>query len=144
MADSKLFQNLEIEAFRAGITPRTDQSRTWFRQKAQSLRRVNRRELMSSDEIKLVNKSQPLIGSMNMFFYDPKLKDKLPFFDRFPLVIISGPAPGGFYGMNLHYLPPILRARFLGALMEFTNNDKFDDTTRFKARYDMILSLIHI
>lgn len=138
MADSKLFQNLEIEAFRAGITPRTDQSRTWFRQKAQSLRRVNRRELMSSDEIKLVNKSQPLIGSMNMFFYDPKLKDKLPFFDRFPLVIISGPAPGGFYGMNLHYLPPILRARFLGALMEFTNNDKFDDTTRFKARYDMI------
>ena len=138
MADNKLFQNLEIEAFRAGITPRTEESRTWFRQKAQQLRRVNRRELMSADEIKLVNKSQPLIGSMNMFFYDPKHKDTLPFFDRFPLVIISGPAPGGFYGMNLHYLPPVLRARFLGALMEFTNNNKFNDTTRFKARYDMI------
>jgi len=138
MVDSKLFQRLEIEAFRAGITPRTEASRDWFREKARRLRRVNRRELMSAEEIKLVNKSQPLIGSMNMFFYDPKTKDTLPFYDTFPLVIISGPAPGGFYGMNLHYLPPVLRARFLGALMEQTNNDKFDDSTRFKARYQMI------
>tara|TARA_B100000900_G_scaffold384591_1_gene373530 strand:- start:376 stop:966 length:591 start_codon:yes stop_codon:yes gene_type:complete len=135
---ANLFQKLELEAFRAGITPRTQESRAWFRQKAQALTRINRRELMSSEEIKLVNKSNPLIGSMNMFFYDPKHKETLPYYDRFPLVIISGPAPGGFYGMNLHYISPIMRAKFLDGLMEVTNNKKFDDSTRFRARYEMI------
>lgn len=141
MSDANIFKNLELEAFRAGINPRTDESRTWFRQKAQQLRRVNRRELMNSEEVKLVNKSQPLIGSMNMFFYDPKTKEQLPFYDRFPLAIIVGPAPGGFYGMNLHYLSPILRAKFLDALMGMTNNNKFDDTTRFKSQYSMMKRL---
>lgn len=135
---ANLFQKLELEAFRAGITPRTKESRDWFREKAQQLTRINRRNLMNSEELKLVNKSQPLIGSMNMFFYDPKHKETLPYYDRFPLVIISGPAPGGFYGMNLHYLPPILRAKFLDGLMDITTNNKFDDSTRFKARYQMI------
>ena len=138
MSDANLFKNLELEAFRAGINPRTDESRQWFRTRLKQLRRVNRLELMKSDEVELVNKSRPLIGTMNMFFYDPKTKDTLPFYDRFPLAIISGPAPGGFYGMNLHYLPPVLRAKFLGGLMDITNNTKFDDTTRFKARYEMI------
>lgn len=141
MTDANLFKNLELEAFRAGINPRTDESRTWFRNRLKALRRVNRLEVMNSEEIKLVNKSQPLIGSMNMFFYDPKTKDTLPFYDRFPLAIISGPAPGGFYGMNLHYLSPVLRAKFLDELMGMTNNKKFDDTTRFKAQYDLMKRL---
>lgn len=141
MSDANLFKNLELEAFRAGINPRTDESRTWFRNRLKALRRVNRLEVMNAEEIKLVNKSQPLIGSMNMFFYDPKTKDTLPFYDRFPLAIISGPAPGGFYGMNLHYLSPVLRAKFLDALMGMTNNKKFDDTTRFKAQYDLMKRL---
>lgn len=135
---ANIFQNLQIDAFRAGITPRTKESREWFRNKAQQLKRINRNQLMNSEELQLVNKSQPLIGSMNMFFYDPKHKETLPYYDRFPLVIISGPAPGGFYGMNLHYLSPLLRAKFLDGLMEVTTNKKFDDTTRFKARYEMI------
>ena len=47
-----------------------------------------------------------------------KHKETLPFYDSFPLVIIIGKAKGGFLGMNLHYLPPTLRAKFLDALME--------------------------
>ena len=135
---SNLFQKLEIEAFKAGINPRTEQSRQWFRRRLQSIRRVNRRELLQSDEIDLVNKSQPLIGSMNMFFYDPKTKDTLPYYDRFPLAIIVGPAPGGFYGLNLHYLPPILRAKMLDALMDIVTNSKYDETTRFRLSYQTL------
>jgi len=135
---ANLFQKLELEAFRAGINPRTEESRNWFREKAKGLRRVNRLDLMKSDEIKQVNKSQALIGSMNMFFYDPKTKDKLPYYDRFPLAIIVGGAPGGFYGMNLHYLPPVLRAKFLDSLLDVTTNDKYDETTRFKIKYGML------
>jgi hypothetical protein len=135
---SNLFQKLELQAFRAGITPRTEESRKWFRQKAQELRRVNRSALLNSEETKLVNRQNAMIGTMNMFFYDPKTKDTLPYYDRFPLSIIVGPAPKGFYGLNLHYLPPILRAKFLDALMDITNNKKYNETTRFKVSYQLL------
>ena len=108
---SNLFQKLEIEAFRAGINPRTDESREWFRKRLQRMRSVNRLDLQKETE----TSNSPVIGSMSMFFYDPKYKDTLPFYDRFPLAVIVGPAPGGFYGLNLHYLPPILRAKMLMA-----------------------------
>jgi hypothetical protein len=133
---SKIFQNLELQAFRAGITPRTKESREWFRKKASSLRRLNRESLMKEEPLKQTN--QEIIGSMYMFFYDPKHKETLPYYDKFPLVVVVGPAEGGFYGLNLHYLPPILRAKMLDALMEITTNSKFNDSTRFKMSYELL------
>ena len=133
---SNLFQTLEFEAFRAGITPRTQESRDWFRKKAQSMRRVNRNQLMKEDPIQLSNRQ--VVGSMYMFFYDPKLKKELPYYDSFPLVIVIGPAEGGFLGMNLHYLPPILRAKFLDSLLDVASNNKYDDTTRFRVSYSIL------
>lgn len=133
---SNLFNTLELEAFRAGITPRTKESRDWFRRKAQQLRRVNRSALMKEDPIQLKNRS--LIGSMQMFFYQPKHRETLPYYDSFPLVIVIGPAKGGFLGLNLHYLPPILRAKFLDALLEITNNDRYDESTKFDLSYDLL------
>jgi len=133
---SNLFQTLEFEAFRAGITPRTQASRDWFRKKAQSMRRVNRSQLMKEDPIQLSNRQ--VVGSMYMFFYDPKLKKELPYYDSFPLVIPIGPAQGGFLGMNLHYLPPVLRAKFLDSLLEVASNEKYDDTTRFEVSYSLL------
>jgi len=135
---SNLFAKLGYEAFRAGINPRTKEAQDWFRRKAQTIRRVDRTGLMTADGVKLVNRQQPLIGSMNMFFYDPKTKETLPFYDRFPLAIIVGPAEKGFYGLNLHYLPPILRAKFLDALLDITTNKKYDETTRFAMSYKML------
>ena len=135
---SNLFQNLELEAFRKGINPRTAESREWFRRKVQNLRRINRTQLMQEDELELVSSRQPLIGTVNMFFYDPKHKDTLPFYDRFPLAIIVGPAEKGFYGLNLHYLPPVLRAKLLDSLMDITNNKKYDETTRFRLSYKIL------
>ena len=137
---SNLFAKVEQEAFRAGITPRTKQSRDWFRSKLSSMGKVSRNTLMRDEQLKLVNKSQPLIGSMNMFFYDPKHKDTLPYYDRFPLSVIVGPAQGGFYGLNLHYLPPVLRAKMLDALMDVTNNKKYDDSTRFEISYKLLVA----
>ena len=115
---SNLFQQLEIEAFRAGITPRTKQSIEWFRKKAATLTGVSRLALMQEDEIDLKTRPKTApFGEMYMFFYDAKYKDVLPYYDAFPLVIMMVPAAGGFYGMNLHYLPPVLRAKALDALL---------------------------
>jgi len=133
---SNLFQKLELEAFRAGINPRTQESREWFRRRIQRLTRVNREALMREQEIN--RKASHSYGSMFMYFYDPKHKDKLPFYDRFPLTIPIEPAEGGFRGINLHYLPPILRAKFLDALLESTNNKKYDESTRFRLTYELL------
>lgn len=104
--------------------------------KAKNLRNINREAIMKEDPIQRTQNE--IIGSMYMFFYDPKTKDTLPYYDRFPLVIVVGPAEGGFYGLNLHYLPPILRAKFLDALMDITNNKKYDKTTRFDLTYKLL------
>ncbi len=133
---SNLFQKIGYEAFRAGINPRTKESRDWFRSKVSNLSRINRLDLMKEEPLKLANRQ--LIGSMNMFFYDAKHKATLPYYDKFPLVIIVGPAPGGFYGLNLHYLPAPLRAQFLDALMDITSNKSYDENTKFELSYKML------
>lgn len=133
---NNLFNTLELQAFRAGITPRTKESREWFLKKAQELKNINRNQLMKEEPVLLRN--QTAVGSMFMFFYDPKHKETLPYYDRFPLIIVIGPAEGGFLGLNLHYLPPVLRAKFLDALLDLTNNKKYDQTTKFKITYNML------
>ena len=134
---SNIFQRLELQAFRAGITPRTKESREWFRKKIKNMRSIKREALMKEDPLKQTG--QEIVGSMYMFFYDPKHKDTLPYYDTFPLVVVVGPAEGGFYGLNLHYLPPILRAKMLDALMDITSNNKFNDSTRFKMSYELLV-----
>jgi hypothetical protein len=133
---SNLFQTVEQEAFRAGIQPRTRESRAWFRRKVQNMRNINRRELMREDPIQ--SRAKSVSGSMYMFFYDAKHRQTLPYWDSFPLIIAVGPAEKGFYGMNLHYLPIPLRAKFLDALMDITNNSKYDETTKFEVSYEYL------
>ena len=126
---ANLFQKLQIDAFRAGITPRTKESLNWFRRKVQGLAIPNNLSLMGQEPLKL--RSRTGVGSMYMYFYDPKHKETLPYYDRFPLTIVVGPAKGGFMGLNLHYLPNVLRAKFLDGLMGITSNKKFDESTKF-------------
>lgn len=135
---ANLFNTLEKNAFRAGVTPRTKQSRDWFRRKAGELKSINRNKLMNSNPLE--KEYDGVVGNMYMFFYDPKHKKTLPYYDKFPLVIVVGPAPGGFHGLNLHYLPPILRAKFLDALLDVTSNNKYNDKTKFKLSYQLLQS----
>jgi hypothetical protein len=73
-----------------------------------------------------------------MYTYDPKLKRSLPYYDTFPLTIVVGPAKNGFYGINLHYLPPKVRAIFLDHLNDVASNQKFDNTTKFRITYNLL------
>ena len=138
---SEIFKELSAEAFKAGITPKTKESIAWFTRKAKALGKITKRnQLMREEEVTL--RSGFLPGQMVMYFYDPKLKDILPYYDRFPLTIIIDKAPGGFYGLNLHYLPPLLRGKLLDSLINDTptNNQKDDETTRLKLNYQKLKS----
>ena len=134
-----IFTKYKNEFSGVGIEPRTKESREWFMDKLDSLKNINRTKILKDEN--LLVKNVPKTGSMYMYFYDPKTKETLPYYDRFPLVIMIEPAPGGFYGLNLHYLPPILRARMLDALIMNTNNKRFDESTRMKINYSMLTGI---
>ena len=133
---SNLFQKLELAAFRKGITPRTAESQAWFQKQAGYLGRINNNALLKEPALK--TESDQIPGGMFMYFYDPKTKDTLPYYDKFPLTVIIGPAPGGFTGLNLHYLPMVLRAKLLDALMDITSDKKYDDNTKFNLTYNTL------
>ena len=117
MARSNLFSDLEIAAFRAGITPRTKKSIAWFRQKAAKLGQVTGGTIFRDEQVKMKASLRNPLGNMYMFYYNAKNRATLPYFDAFPLVVITSLAEGGFYGLNLHYLPPTMRAKALNGLL---------------------------
>jgi len=129
----RLFDRLEQEAFKAGIQARTKESMNWFRDQVSGIR-VSRKGLIAQGPIR----TRQVYGSMYHFQYDPKMKKTLPYYDRFPLCIPVQKAKNGFHGMNLHYLHPRIRAKFLDALMDLTNNDKYDRTTKMRLTYNLI------
>jgi hypothetical protein len=137
MAES-FFTDLAAKAFRAGVTPRTDASRRWFQGEVRNIRNINRRKLLKDPALEPRNRAR--VGSMYMYFYNPKHEATLPYYDLFPLTIMVQPVPGGFHGLNLHYLPPALRARLFDSLVDLTNNKKYDESTRFKLTYDLLKS----
>ena len=85
--------------------------------------------------------TRPFFGRLNMFFYDPKLKKTLPYYDRFPLVLPLENYNDGFLGINFHYLPIPLRVKLLDRVVDFSNNTKFDESTRLNVSYNNLKSI---
>ncbi len=132
---ASLFDQLESEAFRKGIQARSKEANVWFQKKAKALGPIGAPKMLKDDRLE---KSEAKSGDMVMYVYDPKTKATLPYYDTFPLTIVVGPAKDGFYGINLHYLPPKVRAIFLDKLGDITNNKKFNSTTKFKITYNLL------
>ena len=69
-------------------------------------------------------------GQMAMFYYSPKHQKTLPYYDTHPLIVVIGPAKPsresgpGILGLNLHYLPPRLRAILFDQLVDLGEQNK--------------------
>lgn len=135
-----IFQQLANKGRAEGIDSsiRQRDSRTWFRQAADEIKSVNRNRLMNDKENIVRQLEEKNIGQMFMFFYDPKLKETLPYYDTFPLIFLIGFKENGFMGINLHYLPPVLRARLMDALYQTINNQRYNDTTKLRISYEIL------
>ncbi len=132
---ASLFDKLESEAFRKGLVARSKEANNWFSKNVKKLGPLGKRVLKDD---RLVTRQSAKTGEMVMYTYNPKLKKTLPYYDTFPLTIVVGKAPDGFYGINLHYLPPKIRAIFLETLNNIANNQKFNITTKFKITYNLL------
>ena len=136
---ASIFDQLLVKGVRAGQIPaRTRAARDWFRGVASDVAstRVTSGRMLKENP----NVSGPSIGSMYHFQYDPKGKKTLPYYDRFPLIFMVGAAAGGFYGLNVHYLAPALRAKLMDSLYSLTTNKKYDESTQIALSYDILKS----
>ena len=109
-------------------------STEWYKDKIKEFGKPGAQNLIRDGK----RSSIPFYGRLNMFFYDPKWKKKLPYYDTFPLVLPIEKYPDGFLGINMHYLPIPLRIRLLDRLVDFSNNTKFDESTKLIVDYSKL------
>ena len=83
--------------------------------------------------------SRFLLGGMYFFFYDPKTKEDMPYYDKFPLVLVLEKYPDGFLGLNLHYLPLKQRVALLQKLVSYgAIYDENDEIKRIRITYEIL------
>ena len=131
MAQSKFVQSV-VNA--AGGRPRSTQ---WYQDKIREFGKPGALDLIRDGK----RANRPFYGRLNMFFYDPKFKAKLPYYDTFPLVLPIERYSDGFLGINFHYLPIPLRMKLLDRVVDFSNNTKFDESTRLNVNYNALKNI---
>ena len=151
MASVNIFESLRARVEKSGgLLPQERRAMYWFQ--------TSRRELMSwqtehKDETfsavssskfnkQIVPPKTARMGCLYFFLYSPIHKDSLPYYDRFPLVVVLEKDEKGFLGLNLHYLPYRLRAMFFDMLHSarlMRTKDPF--RTRLMVTYEMLKSV---
>jgi len=151
MASVNIFETLRARVEKSGgLLPQERRAMYWFQ--------TSRRELMSwqaehKDKTfsavssskfnkQIVPPKTARMGCLYFFLYSPIHKDSLPYYDRFPLVVVLEKDEKGFLGLNLHYLPYRLRAMFFDMLHSarlMRTKDPF--RTRLMVTYEMLKSV---
>ena len=126
-----------IKTSKAGAKARA--AGDWFREKVKQAGASAKMKAVTPNQLL---RRQPddniLLGKMFFYKYDPKFAKKLPYWDMYPLVFPFERAPGGFYGLNLHYIPPRDRAVLMDNLNQYASNNKYDQTTRLELSYRLL------
>lgn len=131
------FQRILDQAAKEGVlNQKTADARDWLRDKAQSTRTPETQRIITMGASQARN--QLRVGQMFLFRYDPKTKDDLPYYDMYPLIFPFRKVPDGFFGINMHYLPPQFRALLMDSLYMTVNNQKQDETTRLRISYEIL------
>jgi hypothetical protein len=135
---ANIFAALLDKAAKQGITStRTEDAKQWFRKEASSVKRINPESIIKQSP---TTSSTSAIGKMFLFGYLPKYEKTLPYYDRFPLVFPFAKVPDGFYGINMHYLPPPMRAILMDGLYDYVIDSPLDANVKLKMTYRMLES----
>jgi hypothetical protein len=131
---AKLIDRIKQSLAKEGYSTGTNNARNWLRAKVKDLNPSTRTLMGDRDRLK----NNSTIGKMYFYFYDPKTKDILPYYDRFPLVIPIESYKDGFLGLNLHYIHPKQRLVLLDKLSETATNNNFDSKTKLRVSYSYL------
>lgn len=118
----------------------TQAAKDWYRSTAQKVTGINVNEILRTNPDRFLKTTvigTNTIGRMLLFFYDPKTKKELPYYDRFPLIFPIESYKDGFLGINMHYLPYYARARLMDALYTTVNSPRTQEQ-KLKISYKIL------
>lgn len=81
----------------------------------------------------------PPVGEIALFRYDPKHKKTLPYYDEHPLILVVDFTSEDFWGINLHYIPPDMRKKFIDQLYKL----KMENMDDYKAYIKKAMPLLN-
>lgn len=113
-------------------------SQKWFNDQVAAIakRKINPQRIMTGQADRLTNRVVP--GRPMFFFYDPKGKDTLPYYDTFPLVIPFAKTENGFLGLNLHYLDYKPRMMLFRELYKIYTVNKKNESATIQYSWNLI------
>ena len=141
---AELFSDILAKGIRQGQVPaRTKGAREWYRKQATASlgKKITEQELVGTQDkgrAKARLQGEDVYGSMYFFRYDPKHKATLPYYDTFPCIFPINKVKGGILGLNMHYLPPQLRAQLMDALYSLSSDDRYNEDTRLQLSYEVL------
>jgi hypothetical protein len=141
-----LFSDILAKGIRQGQVPaRTQSAREWYRNQATLAvgKRITEDEIVDNTDKgrnKAALRGDSVYGSMYFFRYDPKHKFTLPYYDTFPCIFPINKVKGGILGLNMHYLPPKMRAQLMDALYKTVSDKSYDENTRLNINYKILNS----
>lgn len=116
----KKFDDIIDEALKQGKDPfgRTAARIHWFRKYVdEKLNRAGPTPILRDPSRGFVREFAP--GNIILYEYDPKTKNKLPYWDRYPLVLPIKETNNGFVGLNFHYIDLKTRATLFFQLLKY-------------------------
>lgn len=117
------------------LKQKTNESLNWYRNKIKN--RFSSKTILHTEYFHKKNyPNKPIFGNIVAFKYSPKNEQTLKYYDRFPLVLILKVVPGGFIGLNFHYLHPIHRAYFMDAIYDYSNNQNNYKLKQINIKYN--------
>ena len=114
----------------------SNESLKWLMAKIADVRGVRVAKSISNEKVRQVNKF--ILGGLYCFYYNPKGKMDLPYYDQFPMVLALERYNDGFLGLNFHYLPIKYRVVFLDKLMNFATMGDAGEIMRMRVTYDIL------
>lgn len=109
----------------------------WFRRQQTLLVKQNITAARLINTQRSKNTPSVLPGYMYLFQYDPKYKDTLPYWDKYPLVLPFNKYKNGFIGLNLHYAPYMYRIQLIDELLNI-NQQNINDVRKLKMSWGLI------
>lgn len=136
-----VFADLLKKAATTGSIPtRMAEAKTWARTQSTNLMRNPAAVISNTRSKNIITTPSGSVGSMVLFRYNATTSKTLPYWDAFPLVFPFDVDDTGMYGINMHYLPPPMRAQLMDALWKQASGPETDPKTKLQITYKVLQS----
>ena len=133
------FEQIRMKMARYGIVSLTRYARNWLTDNVNKAAKTPTRKKILTQGTTV---QEAFIGKMFLYFYDAKLKEQLPYWDKFPLIVCVDLAEDGWYGLNLHYLPFPMRVKLFDDLLTIADDKRLDKIERLKISYGLLRGFV--